>query len=693
MNLQWVAPELRQGNGEISLSALRALPTLLELSDIRGDLHLHTEWSDGTATIEQMARTAGRLGYEFLAITDHSQSLKIANGLGPERLLRQIDFVQEWNSSGRSPRILSGIEVDILPDGGLDLPDSLLARLDWVVASVHSSMSQPKNEMMRRLQRAIENRHVDALGHPTGRLLGKPGQVFYQREPYAVDVDRLIKLCSENQVGLEINCFPERMDLCSELAEQASTAGVPLHIGTDAHAPHHLGLMRYGVDVARCAGLEASAIRNTLCPESLAASLQRTSKKGAVRNRVGEFVLTWDFSRRTLDRLFKKASSLRRGRFRVVGIDLTASEARPSGWALLAGSKASTQTLKTDEDLVAATLDGGAHLVSIDSPLSLPKGRCCANDDCACREHGIVRACERSLMRMRVGVFPSLLPSMQGLTKRGIEVAAMFRDRGVEVIESYPGAAQDMLGISRKKRGIGLLHRALAEFGIELPEVGNLTHDELDAVTSALVGYYSKADEYLALGDPDENELIVPRNPRFREGKESVVIALAGLPGSGKTSVGEYLAFRYGFRYTRYSQLLRQMLYQENPAPSRNDLREFGWRVHQTMGPVELTNRLIETMTFDENWVVDGLRHVGDWETLKAHFGERCHLVFVEASGKSRAKRIAEDPSREVENTDADIHPVEGETPLLSFRTTLRIDNSGSLKALFDHVDRLLGAR
>jgi DNA polymerase (family 10) len=700
LGLSWIPPELREGRDEVELASRGALPSLVELDDVKGDLHLHTRWSDGIASIPEMAETASRLGYEYLAVTDHSASLRIANGLGAERILRQLQEIDALNNGSGRYRVLAGIEVDILPDGTLDLPDHILARLDWVVASVHSAMSMSEHEMMRRLERALSNPHVDALGHPTGRLLGKPGHIFFHREPFAIDWDRLLRICAEASVGLEINSFPERMDLPAEMAEQAAKSGIRLHLGTDAHAPEHLRLMRYGVDSARRAGLTKEALLNCRSLERFVNRERRSilSRKSGSRStasktkRVGCFGLRWDNQPRTFNRFFGGSEEIMHGRYRVVGIDLTASKSRPSGWALLQGDRASTRLLRTDAELIAATLDSGANLVSIDSPLSLPKGRCCAREECECRQHGIVRDCERSLMRMRIGVFPALLPSMAALTLRGIELARMFRERGIEVIESYPGAAQDMLGISRKRRGLDLLLDGLVGFGISLPHDSTLVHDELDAITSALVGLFWRVGEFVGLGIPEENELIVPRIPKFREGDDSIVVGLTGPTASGKTTIGHYLAFRYGFRYVRYSSLLREMMVGAGlQQPSRDDLQEFGWKVHQTMGPVELTRRLIARMNKSEHWVVDGLRHEGDLETLHAQYCRRFHLVFVEASSLVRARRL-EGPGNPADKlSEREHHPVEQEIPLLSFRTTTRITNEGSFKALYSQIDRLIG--
>jgi predicted nuclease with RNAse H fold/dephospho-CoA kinase len=453
--------------------------------------------------------------------------------------------------------------------------------------------------------------------------------------------------------------------------------------------------MRFGVDIARRAGLARESLRNCRSAELLLrqraelAGGRRAVATGIKRSTSG-LSLAFDEQPRTFDRFFGDSPEIALGDFSVVGIDLTAGASRASGWALLRGREAATRSLRSDDDLISATLDSGASLVSIDSPLSLPKGRCCAREDCPCRSHGILRESERTLMTMRVGVFPCLLPSMSALTLRGIRLAATLRERGVEVIESYPGAAQDVLGISRKSRGLELLVQGLTGFGIKLPTNHTLTHDELDAITSGLVGYFWHAGQYFGLGIPEENYLIVPRVPKFRENSQATVLGLAGPVAAGKTTVGQYLAFKYGFRYTRYSLVLRQFLSQPRQDLSRVEMQDFGQHVHETVGPVKLTQRVISQMTPAENWVVDGLRHVGDYETFLDELGLRFHMVFIEASEANRLRRIGH---RNAGSAIRENHAVESEVPLLSFRTTLRVDNNRSFRHLFEQVDRILGVR
>jgi DNA polymerase (family X) len=693
--LPYIPPEIRQGSGELELAARGNLNQLLQSSQVISDLHMHTRWSDGINSISEMAVAAENQGYQYIAVTDHSISLRIANGLGVERLLRQIEEITNWNKTHANLKILKGIEVDILQDGKLDLPDHVLSKLDWVVASIHTATNLPENQMMARLEGALRNPHVHAIAHPTGRLLGKPGQIFYHREPYRVDIDRLISLCAKHGKGLEMNCFPERMDLSSELARRAASFGVKLHLGTDAHSAEHLPLMRFGVDLARRAMLTAQSVRNCESWDSIVSSRDARPMKRSIapkgKSPSGALGLRWDNRPRNVNRFFRATPGIRNGSFRSVGIDLTAGKARGTGWALLQGTNSETQILASDDDIISATVAAHPDVVSIDSPLSLPKGRCCAIETCECRAFGIVRTCERSLMRMRIGVFPALLPSMAKLTLRGIAIAERLKRRGLNVIESYPGAAQDMLGISRKGRGVDLLMDGLRNFGISLPR-RELTHDELDAITSALVGYFWHSGEYLGLGAAEENELIVPRIPKFKEGQNSIVLGLAGLPATGKTTVGEYLAFKYGFRYRRYSSLLARMFEEKcGHRPTRGELQSFGYEMHVELGPEGLTQKLIQTITPDENCVIDGLRHLGDYETLRGCFGNRFHFVFIEAAEKNRLKRMNADGSRAALQAP-DAHPVEAEVPLLGFRTPLRIENNHSFKALFSLVDQLLGA-
>lgn len=255
LDLQYIPPELRQGTGEIHAAKSFSLPDLVTVDDIRGDLHVHSNWSDGALPMEDMVLAARDRGYEYVAITDHSGGIGVAHGLSPERLVEQLEVIRELDRRIEGIRILAGTELEIKRDGTLDFPDEILARLDWVIASVHSGFNQPEAEMTARIVKAIENPHVDAIGHPTGRLIGK-------REPYAIDLEAVFRAAARNGTALEINSFPERLDLVDTHARRARELGVMLVVDTDAHAPVHFDNIRYGVAMARRGWAQKSDVLN-----------------------------------------------------------------------------------------------------------------------------------------------------------------------------------------------------------------------------------------------------------------------------------------------------------------------------------------------------------------------------------------------------------------------------------------------
>ncbi len=267
LGLQFIPPELREGQQEIARAEQGTVPELVELSDIKGDLHIHTNWSDGRDSIEAVALAAKARGYQYLAITDHSRGRGIAHGLDAERLKQQIAEIKELNQKIGGIRIFSGIEVDIRADGILDLPPDILAELDIVVAAVHSAMNQPQEQMARRIIRAIENPLVDVLAHPTCRLL--PG-----REPVAVDMEVVLRAAVKNSKALEISAMPSRLDLKDAHVYRARELGVKLVISTDAHGAEHLEFSRFGVGVARRGWCRAQDILNTRPPDEFMASLK-----------------------------------------------------------------------------------------------------------------------------------------------------------------------------------------------------------------------------------------------------------------------------------------------------------------------------------------------------------------------------------------------------------------------------------
>jgi DNA polymerase (family 10) len=256
LGLAFVPPELREDRGEVELARKHQLPDLVDLGDIRGDLHAHTDWSDGTASIAEMAAAAKERGYEYLAITDHSQRVTVAHGLDAARLSRQIGEIERLNEKLDGFTLLKGTEVDILGDGRLDLPDRILSRLDIVVAAVHYKFDLSRAAQTERIIRAMDNRYVTVIAHPTGRLIG-------EREPYDIDIDRLVSAAKERRRFLEINAEPDRLDLDDVHAKTAKAMGVKLAISTDAHATNTLAYMRFGVDQARRGWIEANDVINT----------------------------------------------------------------------------------------------------------------------------------------------------------------------------------------------------------------------------------------------------------------------------------------------------------------------------------------------------------------------------------------------------------------------------------------------
>ena len=264
LGLPWIPPELREDRGEIQAAEEGKLPKLVEPEQILGDLHVHTDWSDGKGSLEEMAKAAMELGYRYIAIVDHFRFAQAIPGLGPEELARQMEAIQELNRKLKGFRLLSGIEANILPDGTIDVPRELLRELEVVVAAIHTHMRMPKKEMTKRLLSAIENEDVDIIAHPSGRLIG-------ERSAYEVDWEEVFRRAAKYGTILEVNANPQRLDLCAEHAREAIDTGVKLALGTDAHHPDHLRFMRYGILTARRGWAEAKDVINTLSLDKLLA--------------------------------------------------------------------------------------------------------------------------------------------------------------------------------------------------------------------------------------------------------------------------------------------------------------------------------------------------------------------------------------------------------------------------------------
>jgi DNA polymerase (family 10) len=262
VGLKWIPPEIREDRGEIEAAREGSLPDLVTLEQLRGDMHVHSKYSDGNATLEQLAERAQELGYKYIAVTDHSQSLKIARGLTPERVEEKRKELQKVNARLKGLKLLLGTELDILPDGKLDYPDELLEKFDWVVASIHSGFKQPREKITQRIISAMEDPFVDCIAHPTGRLIG-------QRSPYEVDVEMILQAAARTRTAIEINANYDRLDLDDIWCKRAKQLGVKLAIGTDAHQLGHMDMVRLGVAVARRGWLEPDDVLNTLPAEKL----------------------------------------------------------------------------------------------------------------------------------------------------------------------------------------------------------------------------------------------------------------------------------------------------------------------------------------------------------------------------------------------------------------------------------------
>ena len=269
VGLPWIPPELREDRGEFSAAREGGLPTLIEAGDIRGDLHMHSTWTDGTASIVEMARACRDRGYGYMAITDHSQAVTMVGGLTPDRVRAQWEEVAEVQEEmGDGFRIFRGQEVDILKDGSLDQPDEILVGLDLVVASVHSFMDQDGATMTARVLKAVTSGFVHILAHPTGRLLNR-------REPYDLDVEAVLEAALEHEVAVELNAHPRRLDLDDRYLRRAKEMGVTVTINTDAHSVQGLDVLPYGLDQARRGWLEAENVLNCKSASEIEAWLSR----------------------------------------------------------------------------------------------------------------------------------------------------------------------------------------------------------------------------------------------------------------------------------------------------------------------------------------------------------------------------------------------------------------------------------
>lgn len=381
----------------------------------------------------------------------------------------------------------------------------------------------------------------------------------------------------------------------------------------------------------------------------------------------------------------------------IVGLDLTGSETRKSGWAAVTGQNLTMDLVASDADLIKKTLDAKPFLVSIDSPLSLPAGRISEFDDDPGRnEFGIVREAERLLRSRGVHVYPALLPSMQKLTRRGVNLATRLRKFGIPVIESYPGAAQDILGIPRKKTSLKHLAEGLRRFGYtDLGAELGVSHDELDATTSALVGQFMLAGYWEALGSTEEDYLVVPTVNRCSPSLlPTIAVGLSGPIAAGKTTAARVLECM-GFTYCRYSEIIANELQARGTPVTREALQEYGQATHRSrFGQRRLQNKLAACVEQASQIVIDGLRHPEDRAFLRERWGTAALHLHVDAAVALRLRRYTSDaPASKDAFRRADTHPVEQSVQAMQSLADTTLDNNTTIQDLETALRNIVGER
>jgi uncharacterized protein YprB with RNaseH-like and TPR domain/predicted nuclease with RNAse H fold/dephospho-CoA kinase len=379
--------------------------------------------------------------------------------------------------------------------------------------------------------------------------------------------------------------------------------------------------------------------------------------------------------------------------FRVVGIDLTGSEARPSGWCLLNNDFAETKRLGSDDEIINETLEAKPNIISIDSPLSIPEGRTTVSDDDPGRNlYGIMRYCERILKKRGVNVYPCLIPSMQKLTARGIRLANQFRSLGIPVIESYPGAAQDIMGIPRKRASLELLARGLQLFGIKGDFTrNNVTHDELDAITSAVVGLFFWSGRYEALGNEEEEYLTIP-DLKIDPTKsiKRKVIGLSGPIAAGKTTAGKFLESQ-GFHYGRFSQVLESLLNEKGIKSNRQNLQKIGEEVNKNQGQRWLCKKLLQMLPNQGDMVIDGLRHPEDHAFMVETFGSAFLHLYIDSPEDVRMERyVTNNMGKKREFLKAVKHSVEAKVLKLYSLAHIVVKNVATISAFKSRVKKII---
>ncbi|HEV2331047.1 MAG TPA: PHP domain-containing protein [Verrucomicrobiae bacterium] len=674
-------------------------PLLQTKTTLKGDLHLHTAWSDGNASLESMASAAKLNGSKYIAVTDHSRSCKLQGGLTPVMWIRQAAAIRI--NSPECP-VLHGIEVDILQDGSLDLPNGLLAGMDIVVASVHSNWADDKQVNTDRLITAIESGFVDIIGHPTSSVLGKPGVPNYFRPSATVDWKRIYAHCSKWRVALELNCFPSRLDLSVGMLREAIEAGCWISLGSDAHSRSHLRHLKFGEHMLR--SLPTDNVLNFLDFHVLkewlsSARVVRASIPKSAPQQIQQdlFFKPQDSSPCTKIRIELNAPQQVPRGSRIVGFDLTAGKGKPTGVALLSEMNVQTCSLVSDQDLLNYITTHKPTLVSIDSPLGFPGGG--SEIDVSA---GIVRVAEHDLSSVGIPAYPALIDSMKELTLRGVRLRKMIGELANPpvVIESYPGAAQDVLSIPRKQKSLELLRNGLRELGLSGPGLLTKSHDEMDAITAAVVGRFFESGIYLPMGIAAEAQLIVPKiRPLAFEPRP--IICLAGRTGAGKSVVARYLALFFGFHWIRTRDIVKAILIDDTKTTSRQrvydkiitadeiteqDVRDFGALILEKYNQGPIRARLSKTVhDLTEPLVIDSIRDLTDLDF--DNIERPIYLWFVECPDSVASQRIAEKarlPSFKGRLTN---YRIDGKIKLLRERCDWVLSNLTTLEDLRWKID------
>lgn len=659
---------IEKSANETSSGTKSSLPVLEYLKDprlpkwIQSDLHMHSTWSDGVATVLGMANACQQMGLQYAAITEHSRSRKAQNGLHAHELVRHISFTKRLNGMLTNFRLVPGIEVDILDDGRLDLPSQLLSGLGWVVGSVHSSWTNSAQQNSNRLIRAIETGVINGIGHPTARLIGKPGVPNYLRPAPQLDWPSIFQACAKHKVALEINCFPARLDLNRELAKSAISAGCYVYIASDAHATNHLPLLSHGGAIIK--GFPKEQVVNSFAYDDFLGFIQhRKDTIGKHRSAVTSNIqgTLFDYEKPKLGTTVRVQASVANMPLcpngpSAIGLDLTASSNKKTGVALLTRLTVKTKSLATDAEILEFIRTNRPAVVSIDSPLGLPGGGKHVSKDA-----GIVRTAERDLASIGIHAYPALIPSMAPLTLRGIRLARRIRKEipSTEVIESYPGAAQDLLSIPRKQQSLEELREGLRNLGLSGMGLDSQSHDEIDAITSAIVGRLYKCGQTIALGTKEEAFLYVPRFTRLVL-ESPLVIFLSGPTSAGKSTLSLYLAAYYDAQVIRTRDIIEEILVKNQISAVRNNksfaryigksqseipravLRDFGVLIRDEYEQRPLVERLTQQIATEKQRIVviDAARTDKEIESLKGlKMGTVVHW-HVDASFDTRRERF-----------------------------------------------------